>query len=954
MSDLTPMQAACWFGREANAKLGGVASHLYTEFDGENINLEKLNLALVSLYHRHEMLRLKVDEFGLGSIVDVPNHSLLEIDDFSLLSKDEQNQALSRKRDKWAHQMLDLTQGQAAKFSVSLLSDGAFRLHIDTDMIAIDPDSCRILIEDFAKLYEGVPLKFIDHLTFFTWHDLAKTDPDLKLQRKADRQWWKSQLASIAPAPSLPLPDYNPSQFESHHYSARLEPELRKALLSVARQHLITPANLMLGLFARALGKATGDTAFRINVPTFWRPPIVEGTNDLVGDFVNFVVLSVDMNGSKTLIDFCHLVAIKMSSLLGHSRYDGVNVMRDLSVHHGSAQLAPIVFTSAIDLPSGDLFSRRVHKHFGKMNWTISQGSQVALDSQVVSIDGGIMINWDVRHEALPKEWTSPMFEHFVALTKSVISDPSLLVAPLENLQTKLICQTCLTAELTPMQRAYLLGRTTQMPLGGVAMQEMLEYRGVLSAVCIRRRLSKMVANYPSLRKFIDSKSLKLRVSKCPQLNLNHVDLSQLKTDMVEEELGRFRYRYSHEIFDLEQPLWNITTFTLPDAKTHVFARFDALILDARSIASLLVELFEGEAPSIPRIDNEPNGEDVITQRAKDEKYWMNKLSTVEGIMRFPWHKSLESISSSRYKRQSLEIGKDTMEKLVRVGGKHGLYKNTVMMSVAMEALSSLVSDGKLCVAVPVSPMISTSYASESTFIALQWDTSQNEFLQRAQALQADMLEGLEHLSFSGVDLARTLFDRCRPGPTLPIVITNGLSWPALSDNAPMTLQRGLTQTPQVAIDVRFVAQAGGSIMFSIDYASEAVVDELVKLILDRIDMIFNHMIQTSKFEVVLNKQLSPDESRVIELLDSPPKEASTVDSTKQIIFDIYCRVIGRKADDDIDENMLFAQLGLRPNHLKEISNELKKALPVELPVKQLIRCKDANDVTALALQQGL
>ncbi|MBE8573311.1 peptide synthetase, partial [Vibrio sp. OPT46] len=118
MSDLTPMQAACWFGREANAKLGGVASHLYTEFDGENINLEKLNLALVSLYHRHEMLRLKVDEFGLGSIVDVPNHSLLEIDDFSLLSKDEQNQALSRKRDKWAHQMLDLTQGQAAKFSV--------------------------------------------------------------------------------------------------------------------------------------------------------------------------------------------------------------------------------------------------------------------------------------------------------------------------------------------------------------------------------------------------------------------------------------------------------------------------------------------------------------------------------------------------------------------------------------------------------------------------------------------------------------------------------------------------------------------------------------------------------------------------------------------------------------------------------------------------------------------
>ena len=954
MSDLTPMQAACWFGREANAKLGGVASHLYTEFDGENINLEKLNSALVSLYHRHEMLRLKVDELGVCSIVDVPNHSLLEVDDFSLLSKDERNQALSSKRKKWAHQMLDLTQGQAAKFSVSLLPGGAFRLHIDTDMIAIDPGSCRILIEDLAKLYEEVPLESSDQLTFFTWHDLAKTDPDLKLQRKADRKWWKSQLASIAPVPSLPLPDSNPSQVDSHHYSVWLEPEQRKVLLSVARQHMITPANLMLGLFARALGKATGDAAFRINVPTFWRPPIVDGTEDLVGDFVNFVILSVEMNGSETLIDFCHSIATKMASLLGHSRYDGVNVMRDLSVHHGSSQLAPIVFTSAIDLPSGDLFSRRVHKHFGSMNWTISQGSQVALDSQVVSIDGGIMINWDVRQEALPKDWTSAMFEHYVALTKSVISDPSLLDAPLESLQTKLICRTGSTAELTPMQRAYLLGRTTQMPLGGVAMQEMLEYRGVLSAACIRRRLSKMVVNYTSLRRFVDSQSLKLHVSQCPQVNFNHVDLSQLETDRVEEELGRFRYTYSHAIFDLEQPLWNITTFTLPDTKTHVFTRFDALILDARSIASLLVELFEGEAPYIPLIENEPNAEDAQTQRNKDEKYWINKLSSVEKSMRFPWRKSLESISLSRYKRQSLEISKDTVKKLVRVGGKQGLYKNTIMMSAVMEALSSHVSDGKLCVAVPVLPMISTSYSSESSFIAVQWDANQNEFLQRAKALQADTLEGIEHLAFSGVDLARTLFDRCGPGPTLPIVITNGLSWPALSENAPMTLQRGLTQTPQVAIDVRFVAQAGGSIMFSVDYASEAFADELVKVILDRIEMIFNYMITTSKFEVVLKQRLSPDKSRVIELFEMPPKEASTADSTKQIIFDIYCKVLGRRTDEDTNESMLFAQLGLRPNHLKQISIELHKALLVELPVMQLIRCKDANDVKALALQQGL
>ena len=105
------------------------------------------------------------------------------------------------------------------------------------------------------------------------------------------------------------------------------------------------------------------------------------------------------------------------------------------------------------------------------MKCIISQGSQVALDAQVVVIDGGVMITWDVRQEALPKEWTSAMFDHFVALTKSVISSPKLLTASMGSLHSKLVCQSDLTAELSSIQPAYLIGRTTQMPLGAVAMQ---------------------------------------------------------------------------------------------------------------------------------------------------------------------------------------------------------------------------------------------------------------------------------------------------------------------------------------------------------------------------------------------------------------------------------------------------------------------------------------------------
>ena len=91
----------------------------------------------------------------------------------------------------------------------------------------------------------------------------------------------------------------------------------------------------------------------------------------------------------------------------------------------------------------------------------------------------------------------------------------------------------------------------------------------------------------------------------------------------------------------------------------------------------------------------------------------------------------------------------------------------------------------------------------------------------------------------------------------------------------------------------------------------------------------------------------------MIELFDRPLSDLAAEDSTEQIIFDVYCQVLGKPVTDETKESLPFSQLGLRPNHLKQISTELNKVLRVELPPMQLIRCKDAAEVKALALTQG-
>lgn len=54
---LTDVQYAYWVGRDEEQYLGGIDCHAYLEFDGENIEPERLEKAWNVLQYHHPMLR---------------------------------------------------------------------------------------------------------------------------------------------------------------------------------------------------------------------------------------------------------------------------------------------------------------------------------------------------------------------------------------------------------------------------------------------------------------------------------------------------------------------------------------------------------------------------------------------------------------------------------------------------------------------------------------------------------------------------------------------------------------------------------------------------------------------------------------------------------------------------------------------------------------------------------
>ncbi|MEF3365040.1 amino acid adenylation domain-containing protein [Methylocystis sp. 9N] len=897
MRELTPIQAAYWVGRQSGAALGGVAAHLYAEFDSVGLSVDRLRMAVKRLYDAHPMLRLRITDEGLQTVEAPCDRHELHVDDMREFSQEESERSLTTKRLAKTNQQLDLYRGQAADLSLSLLPGERRRLHVDTDMIAVDPPSFRLLMEDLARFYEEPRQLAQASSCYFDYLERMRSDADLNLRRERDRNWWRPRIGQIPPAPPLPRSAHGASTVLSKSFAAQLGPEERRVFERTARKHRLTPSMLALGLFAGLLGAGTGAARFRLNAPMFQRNGYVEGVDQIIGEFSNLLILSVDLKEGESLGALCARLAEETTQLISHSGYPGVSVMRDLSRRHGGMELAPVVFTAGLDI-GGELFSEGVTRLFGEMSWVISQAPQVALDAQIVSAYGGILINWDVRLDAIPKSWIEDMFEAYVASIRHIARAPEVIEQPFDQFLSRLNGKNAASVErrngnavaarlidrkgvattnslgdgelssasegkimeraLTPLQQAYLLGRSEHLPLGGVAMQEFREYRGRIEADELRRRLHELVRRHECLRTRIDPHRLTQSVSEKPVVNLEEVDLRGLSSAEASERIDALREEYAHRLHDLRLSPWRMLMFRLPEGEGSdayncaIFACFDALIMDGRSIATIMVELFDANKGGKLRpaaLLGQQNSAAIAPQRSEDAAYWTQKLHAIAGPPRLPWKRPLETITVSRYARDTLTISRADFAKLAKIGASQNLFRNSILSAAILETLSRWMSEGALCVGVPVAPPTG-DMGNASTFIAVNYDLREGSFLERARLLQEDTLEALEHLSFSGVDINRLLLSRNGGGVALPMIVTNGLSWETLGDDSPIRLHAGLTQTPQVAMDIRMSLDEGGNLLLCVDYARQAIDKEVVRDILQAIDKTIGAVCRRGALEV--------------------------------------------------------------------------------------------------------
>lgn len=432
---LAAMQHAYWIGRQDDQPLGGVGAHFYAELDGTGVDPERLAAAVTALRRRHEMLRVRVLDDGRQQILAEPAQPAVTVHDLRQEPAGSRTEALDRLRDHYTHRRMDVEQGEVFDVALSLLPDDRTRLHIDLDMVGADAASMRVLLADLQRLYDepGSPLPDIAH----SYRDYLRENQE---RRKAEvasaRAWWHDRLDGLSAPPQLPTvvdPLSPESAAPRYHRTARLHHHLTAArkgvLLERARRHRVTPTAVLAAAFAEVLAFWSAEPRFLLNLPLFDRDLSRPATDLLIGDFSSSVLLDVDLSRERAFLDSARDIQAELRRTIARGAYTGVEVLRDLSrAAGGTPVLAPVVYTSALGL--GEVYDRAVRETFGEPSWIISQGPQVWLDAQVTELDGGLLLNWDVREKLFAPGVPEAAFHAYRNLLEALLDDEDAWARP--------------------------------------------------------------------------------------------------------------------------------------------------------------------------------------------------------------------------------------------------------------------------------------------------------------------------------------------------------------------------------------------------------------------------------------------------------------------------------------------------------------------------------------------
>jgi amino acid adenylation domain-containing protein len=319
-----------------------------------------------------------------------------------------------------------------------------------------------------------------------------------------------------------------------------------------------------------------------------------------------------------------------------------------------------------------------------------------------------------------------------------------------------------------------------------------------------------------------------------------------------EQRLNDLREEMAQQVFDpLVWPLFDVRVARLADARHHLLISVDMLIGDVQSAHIFLAEcqrLYFSPEEALPpvgdafrRYARQLAQQHGTPEYVRDRAYWASQVADFPSVT-LPLRADPSRLRQPRFRSVESRLSDEQWGRLRNLAREQGVTPTALLAAAFGRVVASWGGSDRFCLNLPTNDRPSSVEPQLGPFtsiLLLAGDVS-GEFWEGVRRLHGNLLEGMAHQHFSGVEFARLLALHRRSGfrPIAPIVFTA-----ALYPTAKSSLGRvvaAFSQTPQVWLDCQ-VLEDDGALWVRWDYVAELFdaadmatrLDELTRILIN-------------------------------------------------------------------------------------------------------------------------
>ncbi|MCM1969375.1 condensation domain-containing protein [Streptomyces sp. G1] len=335
---------------------------------------------------------------------------------------------------------------------------------------------------------------------------------------------------------------------------------------------------------------------------------------------------------------------------------------------------------------------------------------------------------------------------------------------------------------LTPVQRAYWIGRRAEMTLGGVGCHAYLEFDGSgVEPVRLEAAVRHVLARHGMLRaRFLDDGRQQI-LARSPWAGLTVHDFASTGPDKAAVHLGEVRSRLSHRVFDVAAgEVVDVQLSLLPDGRTRIHFGIDLLVADVASIELVLADLAAAYRDPARLAPPPAYG---FPQYLEDHRAWSGSAGAPGSplaVAREFWRERVpgmpvagpslplaaapEDIEEPVFSRRSFTLAPPVWERITARAREFGLTPAMVLATAYAEVLGAWGENDHFLLNVPLfdrQPLdaeVGSLVADFTNLVLLSVDVRRPApFAERALGLQVQLQENASHAQYSTLSVLQDL-----------------------------------------------------------------------------------------------------------------------------------------------------------------------------------------------------